>query len=91
MAGIDHTRICFHNSKLMRNEPDEGIFPFKYNRDAVIYESEDKWQDEREMCDYIARYVWDDNYEITVYESECFNVIYYLDFKKNENYVILGG
>lgn len=91
MAGIDHTRICFHNGKLMRNEPDEGIFPFKYNRDAVIYESENKWQDEKEMCDYIARYIWDDNYELTVYESESFNVIYYLDFKKNENYVILGG
>ena len=75
----------------MKKEPDEEIFPFKYNRDAVIYESEDKWQDEREMCDYIARYIWDDNYELTVYESECFNVIYYLDFKKNENYVILGG
>ena len=91
MACIDHTRICFHNGKLMRNEPDAGIFPFKYDRDAVIYESEIKWQDEREMCDYIARYIWDERYEITVYESNSFNVIYYLDFKKNENYVILGG
>lgn len=91
MAGIDHTRICFHNGKLMRYEPDEEIFPFKYNRDALIYESKDKWQDEKEMCDYIARYIWDDKYELTVYESENFNVIYFLDFKKNENYVILGG
>lgn len=90
MAGIDHTRICFHNGKLMRHEPDEEVFPFKYNRDAVIYES-DKWQDEMEMCDYVVRYVWDDKYELTVYESDEFNVIYFLDFKKDENYVILGG
>lgn len=91
MAGIDHTRICFHNGKLMRHEPDEEIFPFKYNRDALIYEIEDKWQDEKEMCDYIARYICDDKYELTVYESDEFNVIYFLDFKKDENYVILGG
>lgn len=91
MAGIDHTRICFHNGKLMKHEPDEEIFPFKYDRDALIYESEDKWQDEEEMCDYTARYVWDDKYELTVYESDNFNVIYFLDFEKNENYVILGG
>ena len=91
MAGIDHTRICFHNGKLMKCEPDEEIFPFKYNRDALIYESEDKWQDEKEMCDYVVRYIWDDKYELTVYESDNFNVIYFLDFKKDENYVILGG
>lgn len=91
MACIDHTRICFHNGKLMRHEPDEEIFPFKYNRDALIYESDDKWQDEEEMCDYTARYVWADRYELTVYESDNFNVIYFLDFEKNENYVILGG
>lgn len=91
MACIDHTRICFHNGKLMRHEPDEEIFPFKYNRDALIYEIDDKWQDEEEMCDYTARYVWADRYELTVYESDNFNVIYFLNFEKNENYVILGG
>ena len=91
MAGIDHTRICFHNGKLMRHEPDEEAFPLRYNRDALIYESEDKWQDEVEMCDYVARYICDDKYELTVYESDEFNVIYFLDFKKDENYVILGG
>lgn len=91
MACIDHTRICFHNGKLMRKEPYENVFPFKYNRDALIYEGIEKWQDEREMCDYTVRYIWDDKYELTVYESDNFNVIYFLDFEKNENYVILGG
>ena len=91
MACIDHTRICFHNGKLMKHEPNEEIFPFRYNRDAVIYESDDEWQDEIEMCDYTVKHIWDDRYEITVYESDNFNVIYFLDFKKNENYVILGG
>lgn len=79
------------NGKLMKHEPNEKVFPFKYNRDAFIYEGIEKWQDEREMCDYTVRYIWDDKYELTVYESDNFNVIYFLDFKKNENYVILGG
>lgn len=91
MACIDHTRICFHNGKLMKHEPDEEIFPFRYNRDALIYEGEDKWQDEREMCDYITKYIRNDWYELIVYESINFNVIYYLDYEENENYVILGG
>lgn len=91
MAGIDHTRICFHNGKLMKREPDEEIFPFKYNRDALIYDGIEKWEDEKEMCDFTARYLFEDNYEITVYESDIFNVIYFLDFLNHENYVILGG
>ena len=58
MACIDHTRICFHNGKLMKHEPNEEIFPFRYNRDAVIYESDDEWQDEIEMCDYTVKHIW---------------------------------
>lgn len=91
MACIDHTRICFHNGKLMREEPYEKVFPFKYNRDALIYDSDDKWEEEKTMDGFVVRYLETDDFEITVYESDEFNVIYFLDFKKDENYVILGG
>lgn len=103
MAAIDYTTIIFHNGKLKRNQYEwrDGddpinLLPFEFNRlgrldftYADYMHLDTPYINENEKVFHLE----DDktHAELICYESDNYNVIYYISPDKDDTYVILGG